>query len=300
MTIYNFSKMIQGKVKERLGEEFNVRLQQVQKNNGVIFQGMVILNKARNVSPTIYLDDYYEAYCNGYDVERIIEGILKIYEEDTPKGNIDMDFFKDFQSVKDRICYRLIDEKLNRELLEKIPHVKFMNLAICFYYAYESEELGSGSILIYHTHLAMWKVTVEELLALAHVNTPGLLPWECSSMENVLEELMGDCFMSEHDKMQFFKDVPMSVLSNNKRTYGASCILYPGVLEQLSLRFQSGFYILPSSIHEVILLCDGCGESEPELKNMIKEVNRTQLETVEVLSDSLYYYSLNKKQIEIL
>ncbi|MBE5873926.1 MAG: hypothetical protein E7287_05895 [Lachnospiraceae bacterium] len=300
MTKQKFSRDIQEKVAVRLGAEYEVRLQTVQKNNGVQLQGMVILNKLQNVSPTIYLDDFYEAYCNGYLIERIVEEILRIYREDTPKENVDMSFFLDFESVKERICYRLIDERQNRELLEKIPHIKYLDLAICFYYSYQSEQLGNGSILIYHTHLAMWGVTEQELLRLAHENTPRLFPWQCNSMENVLDELVGDCYLSQEEKTAFFRDVPMNVLTNSAKTFGASCILYPGVLEQVALELQSGFYILPSSVHEVILLCDGCGESEPELKNMIKEVNRTQLEAVDVLSYSLYYYSLIKKQIEIL
>ena len=307
MTIYKFSKEIQERMEERLGAGYTVRLQKVQKNNGVHLQGLVIRNKEQNISPTIYLDDFYEAYCNGYTMKQIIESILKIYEEDTPKGNIDMSFFKEFQSVKDRICYRLIDEKQNGELLQKIPHVKFLDLAVCFYYAYQSEELGNGSILIYYTHLEMWNVTKEELLALAHENTPRLFPWECSSMKKVIEELMqeefelnGEYFLTEEDRKQFFKDVPMHILSNGARTYGAACILYPGVLEQLALKYQCDFYILPSSIHEVILLREGQTESVWELKQMIAEVNRTQVEIQEVLSNSLYYYSLKKRQIEIL
>ena len=300
MTIYTFAQEVQERIQRRLGAGYMVHLQKVQKNNGVHLEGLVIRSEKQNVSPTIYLDDFYEAYCNGYSMEHILDNILSIYEQDTPRGNVDMSFFKEFESVKDRICYRLIDERQNREILEKIPYVPFLDLAICFYYAYQGEELGNGSILIYHTHLEMWGVTTEELLALANENTPTLFPWECSSMEKVIEELMEDAFLSKEDKLQFFKDVPMRILSNSKRTFGASCILYPGVLEQLALRLQSDFYILPSSIHEVILLCDRQGETEYELKRMIEEVNRTQLEIQEVLSYSLYHYSLKNKQIEIL
>lgn len=307
MTIYKFANEIQDKISERLGTDYQVRIQKVQKNNGVHLQGLVISSSTQNISPTFYLDDYFEAYCNGYAMERIIESILHIYRENTPKGHIDMSFFKDFQMIKNKICYRLVNAKQNQELLEKVPHILFLDLAICFYYAFENEELGSGTILIYHTHLKMWNATTEELFALAQKNTPRIFSWECSSMQKVMEELMNEelefgegTLFEMQENEPFYRDVPMQILSNRTRTFGAACILYPGVLEQLSSKFESDFYILPSSIHEVILLFDSKSESPQELKKMIAEVNRTQVQVQEVLSNSLYYYSAKQKQIKIL
>ncbi len=63
-------------VSESLGERYQVRLQEVQKNNNVRLQGLVILETTQNISPTIYLDDFYEAYQHGFALERIVEKIL--------------------------------------------------------------------------------------------------------------------------------------------------------------------------------------------------------------------------------
>ena len=137
MTLKKFAKQIQILMSERLGAKYQVRIKEMQKNNGVRLQGLIILERAQNISPTIYLDDFYEAYQHGFELERIVEKILQIYKEDMPKESIDMSFFRDFLKVKDRICYRLIDAGKNKELLEMIPHVRFLDLAICFYYAYQ-------------------------------------------------------------------------------------------------------------------------------------------------------------------
>ncbi len=106
--------------------------------------------------------------------------------------------------------------------------------------------------------------------------------------------------LDEEDRQHFFADMPMYILSNKDRIHGAAAILYPGVVEQLALIFQTGFYIIPSSIHEVILLVDNGQENPIHLREIIAEVNRTQVEPEEVLSDSLYYYNHVEKNIQIV
>lgn len=307
MTLKKFAKQIQILVSERLGAKYQVRIKEMQKNNGVRLQGLIILERAQNISPTIYLDDFYEAYQHGFELERIVEKILQIYKEDMPKESIDMSFFRDFLKVKDRICYRLIDAGKNKELLEMIPHVRFLDLAICFYYAYQGRVLGEGSILIYNTHMEMWNTSTEELLHLAQENTPVIFPWECKPMETVIEELLqehyektGEAMLERHEQEQFLEEMPMQILSNQSRVQGAAVILYPGLLEKMADELQGSFYIIPSSIHEVILLPVKSMKAVDELKDMIREVNRTQVERQEVLSDRLYIYSKDRSCIEIL
>ncbi|MBQ2803469.1 MAG: hypothetical protein IJF07_06185, partial [Lachnospiraceae bacterium] len=104
MEINEFAQKIKKAMTEVLGDEYEIKLQEVQKNNGVLLQGMIILTKEQNVSPTIYLNPFWEAYEGGVTMGELARRILQIYREDTPKGNIDMSFFKNFDMVKDRIC----------------------------------------------------------------------------------------------------------------------------------------------------------------------------------------------------
>lgn len=300
-----FAEKVQRAMTEVLGEGYEVRLQEIQKNNGVRLQGLLILTEKQNVSPTIYLKPFWEAYKEGVTLADLVKKNLQIYREGTPGENVDMAFFRDFERVKDRICYRLIDAKQNKELLEKIPHIPFLDLAICYYYAYEGETLGSGTILIYNTHMDMWDTCTAELMRLAQINTPNFFPWECNSMEYVINTLMqqeerDSLAFVEEEQRQLLEEIPMSILSNHQRVYGAACILYPGVLEEIAEKAEANLFILPSSVHEVILLPDSRTEDPVQLKSMIYEVNRTQLEPEEVLSDSLYYYERLEKNIKMI
>ena len=301
MEIKEFARKVCNAISRELGEAYRVELKEVRKNNGVILHGMMILSQPQNVAPTIYLDSFWEDYEQGTTLAETIRRLLAVYRRDVPAGRIDMDFFHSFEKVKDRICYRLIGRERNEELLEDVPYLEFLDLALCFYYAYQGESLGEGTILIHNSHVKMWNIGTAELLRLARVNTPRLFPSVCSSMEEVFHEIMGD---REEDcgelRADSLPEMPMRVLSNVKRMHGAVCMLYPEVLEKLAEEEQQGFYILPSSIHEVILLKDtGLGTPE-DLKRMIAEVNNTQVAPEEVLSDSLYYYDLAEKKVRIV
>lgn len=285
MGVLEFAQKVHKAVSERLGEDYVVKLQEVCKNNSVMMHGLLILNKNQNISPTIYLNSFWEAYEAGVPLSVIVEKLLTIYQEDTPKEKVDISFFKDFEKVKDKICYKLISAKQNRSLLEQIPHMEYLDLAICFYYSYQGEALGCGSILIYNSHLEMWKVDVAQIWELAKKNTPEIFPWECSSMADMLGEHM--------------IPLPLKVLSNDCKVLGAAAMMYPNVLKQLSAEQDCSFYIIPSSIHEVILLADDGEVDTDALKTTIAEVNKTQVEPEEVLSDQLYFYNrfLNKVSI---
>lgn len=91
----------------------------------------------------------------------------------------------------------------------------------------------------------------------------------------------------------------MKILSNARRVHGAACVLYPGVLERLAWKEGRDLYVIPSSVHEMILLPDIGAQQPMELKEIIREVNRTQVDPAEVLSDSLYRYSRAEGRLSI-
>lgn len=302
MEINEFAAKVCNAVKKELGAGYRVECKEVRKNNGVILHGLLVLGEDQNVAPTIYLDTFLEAYEAGATFQSVFQRLMEICREDMLKGAVDMEFFRSFDRVRDRICYRLIGRKGNEELLEDIPYIEFLDLAICFYYAYQGDALGEGTILIHNSHLELWDTCTAELFGLAKRNTQKLFPWACSSLTEVLGEIAGQDSSLEDASQQeeFLQEMPLRVLSNEKRTHGAVCMLYPGVLEGLAAKEGRNFYILPSSVHEVILLADTGTGSAGELKKMVTEVNCTQVAPEEVLSDSLYYYDSTDKRVKII
>lgn len=295
MEINEFAQKVRRAVERELGEKYRIELKKVQKNNGVMLHGLLILSAERNVVPTIYLETFHAAYEDGVTFGDVLDRILAIYREETPAGNIDMDFFGSFDQVRDRICYRLIRKQHNEELLRDIPYVDFLDLAICFYYAYSGRTLGEGTILIHDSHMEQWNVKVKDLMRHAAENTPRLFPGILMPMREVLEEML-----EFHEECRTEEEIPLNVLTNSKRSHGASCILYPGLLERIAERNGKNFYIIPSSIHEVLILEETGAEEPAEMQDMIREVNREHVAAEEVLSDNLYYYDLSSKSVKII
>lgn len=302
MEIKAFAKKVQNALERELGSNYKVEVKEVRKNNGIILHGLLIQPGSRNVVPTIYLDAFWEAYEEGMPFAVIMRRLAAVYREGMPDEDVDMEYFKFFEKVKERICYRLINREENEELLEEMPHIAFLDLAICFYYAYQGKALGEGSILINNSHVDMWKTSTAELLALAEINTPRLYPCSSYSMQDILREIaeQESAWKKPEAEIELLPELPMRVLSNVKRTYGAVCMIYPGVLEQMAGKCGQSCYILPSSVHEVIFLRDIGTGSESALRKMIMEINRTQVAPEEVLSDQLYRYDVLEKQIKIV
>ncbi len=293
-----FKVKVQKAVSEVLGQEYTVELREVQKNNGVLLQGLMIRKGQDNVTPTIYLNSFWEAYEGGVTFADIIKKIISIYKEDGIGRKIDVSFFQDFEKVKEKLCFRLVNREKNREQLEKVPYIPILDLAICFYYAFDEAGVDNGMIPIYRSHLDNWKVTDRDLLEIAVKNTPRLFPGETIPMEDVLGDTLQE--LPEEVRREFLRKVSMMILTNSRKTYGACSILYPGMLEQLAERIGGDYYMIPSSVHEFLLVPREREQDREELKKMIAEVNRTELPPEEVLSDHLYLYCSREREVRIV
>ena len=294
-----FAMKVQADIAGRLGQDHKVCIKEVVKNNGVAMQGLLIHTKDQNITPTIYLEAFYDRYNEGEPWNQIMDKILAVYKKGLPKETVDMDFFNEFDKVKGRIAYKLINAERNKELLSKIPHIRFLDLAICFYYAFAHKTLGNGSILVYNGQVETWKTNTVELLKLAQKNTRKLFGIELVPMEELLTKLLQDeeTGMPEETSYDLSRDVWMQILTNRGRMFGAAGILYPGVLQKIADEAQANLYILPSSVHEVILIADTGEEDVQLLKKMVREVNATQVLPEEVLSDSVYYFDREKREV---
>lgn len=327
MAFEQFIEKVTCALEKYYGENYRVRIMEVKKNNGLCLHGLSILlqDSPNKVTPTIYLDEYYKRYMSGISLSETVQDIIRTYEAHTVKDDVSMEFFLDYEKVKDRVVYKLINYEMNKELLKEIPYIPFLDLAVVFYYYMENEVFGAASILIYHTHMKKWEISLKRLTADAEYNTPRVLGYRLADMEDIVRELirkdLGNRFSKKNicrqgdreeeiptdemiDKMlecylEGREENPMYVLTNRSSQNGAACILYPNVLKDFAERMGSDLYILPSSIHEVILIKDHEIDDADALRNMVKDVNRTQLAPEEVLSDQVYYYSRKNGKVEL-
>lgn len=278
------------------GEGGNITINHVIKNNGCEMDGLVIMEKGKDIAPTIYLDSFYELYTNGENIKNIIRQIEVIYEQNKNNVTFDVNILKHFDTIKDKIVYKVVNYRSNEKLLEQVPHKRILDLAEVFYCLLDNEYGRSATALIYNNNLKNWNVTIDDVYKAALKNTPDLLHSKISSMAALFEK----CGVNVDGEKVDLKDyVPsdMYVLTNESKLNGAACILYENVLYDFAQKLGADLYILPSSVHEVILLPKLSMFEKDELVNMVKEVNTEGVAADEVLSDHVYEYNRTERLI---
>lgn len=291
MNFETFVENIAETLQERMGDTYEIRVIQVTKNNGVELTGVAIIKQEDSVFPTIYLEGLYEEYVNGESIDSLAGRIINCHEEQSMALDLDMDFFHDYNSVKDRIFYKLVSYAENKKFLADAPHLRWHDLAIVFYYALEDEMLAGASITINRQHMLMWRQNAESLYRTARRNTRRDMPEFLVSIRELVEDMTGITVQGEDD-------LPMYVLTNKEKRFGASAMLYSEQMGKLAEKFDCNLLILPSSVHEVLLLPDDHCQEYDFYRQMVGEVNRTQVEAEEVLSYGLYRYNRMSAEIE--
>ena len=277
-------------IKEHIQSQFDtshrVIVQPVIKNNGTVYDGLIVIDPILNISPTIYLNPYYHRFLSGVAIEDIYEEILNTYSENLPTEDFDISSFKDFEKAKDHIIIKLVNKEQNKELLEDVPFVPFYDLAMIFVVAVCDFMNEFATILIHNQHLSLWDITVDELYEIGIKNTPTLLSYHFEPMEKALERL-------DDSSITFPTDLNMYLLTNHVKIHGATCMIYPGLLKQLADELEDNLIIIPSSIHEALIIpYEACANEYTisDFNDMVLDVNETQLTDDEVLANHVYFY----------
>ena len=285
------------------------------KNNGLQLTGLTFYEEGCNMAPTIYVNEPFQGYREGRSAEEIEERIIALYEEHRGQEDFDTEAFSDFSRVKDKICYRLVNAAKNRNLLKEIPHRLFQDLAVTYYVAVEIEGDIAGTVHIRNDMLQIWDTDEETLYKLACRNTPDIMLGRIEPMTSMLWEMIGiyeeslrmqpeedigpegiSCVMRTGDKDEF-----AYIASNRRKTNGAAIVLYDKILKAFADKTGHDFYILPSSVHEVLLVPILPGApKEQALLRMVREVNASHVAAEEILSDNIYLYHKESGRLEMI
>ena len=290
-----FKDTIASKIKDYLPNEYSdteVTINSFLKNNSVHLDGLIIREPGSNICPNIYLNQYYADYEDGREIDDILSDIAHVRQMNDAPADLDVSAITDFSRIRDKIAAKLINTNQNREYLEDKPHTDIADLSAVYYVDLRSDSLGNMTAVITDSLLAQYDITLEKLHEIA-VQNMGSKARFCSMLE-VLSELMSDSLPQDEfcpaDNMVF-------VLTNETKLNGAAMLLCPETMDKIAEQVGSSYYILPSSIHETLVVPFSDGMNVEDLKNMVHEVNSTQLSADEILSDSVYIYDYDKHHI---
>lgn len=271
---------------------------QVTKNNGLVLTGLQFKKEDVNIAPTIYAEEFYKDYGNGRNFYKVCDDIIASYENAHCDEIPDVDFMCDYVRAKERLYCRVINRAKNEKLLKTVPFVECMDLAIVFYIKLQIGN-QSGSVLIRNEHFNMWNVELGKMYRDALENNINKTGTTVYSIEDILIEIMrnrsddgtGDIIRMLNECKSLDGNGAMYVITNNEKYYGAAVILDEQALSQFADKICSDYFILPSSIHELILVPDDGRADVKVLRDMVRDVNATHVSCDEVLSDCVYKYS---------
>lgn len=284
--------MIVNSVQSYLGSSYHVTVTETLKNNGLKLTGVVIRKDGGKIFPVIYIDHLLSSYAS---VDDIVSEIIRLYDKNNAaETQFDISFYGDFESCKGRIIFQMVNTERNSFLLQSVPSVKFLDFSIIFKLLFEQDREGVVSAMITNKIMDAWNMTADMLYETALANTPVLQQYRFESMGDMLARITGDDAMTGCNAMY--------ILTNSAASCGCGCILYPHLLESIGEHIGMDFYILPSSIHEVLLVpaYEKDYISRLSLIQIVRDVNRSCVAQEDFLSDSVYLYSRKNKKIKII
>lgn len=304
MDYINFTKELKQIVKKKIGDQYQVSIGQVLKNNGLTKDSILIKEAEASTSPNIYLDYFYERYCECESLDEISDEIIKSYYEAISQKPEDMINDFNFENYKQKIFFRIVHFESNKTLLNTIPHIPFLDLAITFHCMVSDYSMEIQFFTVSNLLMETWGITVNELYQIALDNTQQLFPAHIASLEHITQQLLwrnnsyqtilnNTDFESELSNLPDKVELQMLVLTNQFGLNGAAVILYPNLLTRLAEKLQANLYLLPSSIHEFIVLPEDCN-LYLELSKMVFEVNTHEVSRDEILSNHVYFYDWEK------
>ncbi len=214
-----------------------------------------------------------------------------------------------YENVKKFLGIKLVNIEANREKLKNVPWVRVLDLAKVYVVVLTMDDSGMCTATVNNRLLRNWGVDLETLAADAEAAMKERFGCRILEVEELLLELsdmrgennqaLRDFIKTRRELLDETGDFKghLFVLTNDVRINGAACLTFKDVIESFGEKIGRDFYVIPSSIHEVLLLPFDAEADSGEIESLIGEVNETQLSPEEVLSNNLYFYHREKGEL---
>lgn len=266
---------------KRLEDGFYISVQKVFKTNREL-DALMISQDEENIIPTIYLDPFYRELEDGTPIDDVCNMILeKFFSARSEEWPFDLGFLRDPERVKNRLYVQLVNRHSNERLLHDIPHTLFLDdFAVTVRCIVGKQGDCRASFLVHNQHLDIWQTDAETLLSDAIRNTRRMLGVELMSMGEFLQKMVPGIPADPS---------PLWILTNRQKLAGASTALFDDVLKSFA-REHGNFYVIFSSIHELLLIPTPDDSNIDEITRMNQQVNEEQVDVEEILGTKAYYY----------
>ena len=298
LSFEEFVEKVKESIREFLPERFAdaaVSVDQFQKLN-TSYVGLQVKRADQTVVPNINLNARFAEY---QETGMSLEAAMRTIAEQVQLApDLQTDWLKDYDQVKDHLFIRVSDAKENETFLAMSPHKEVDGLAISYHIAFEGLHGVEASTPVTYKMMEMFGVTAEQLHADALESSQRLYPVKFRSMNEIMTEMMGIEPDMAADMMPPMEGPQLMVLTNMQGMHGAGALFYPDQLETIAQQMGTDFFVLPSSVHEVLILPDDGTTDPASLQFMVREINQTTVAPEDRLSDFVYHYDAQDHVLE--
>lgn len=298
-----FRMMIIAELQKLLGEDYELEAVETRKNNNTVLSGIRITKHGDKVSPVVYVDGYFEqCQKTGMTPHMVADKIAEQLHDNEEIAEF-ASKLTNYEFVKDMLSVALVNYDANREMLQDRPHHSFLDLAVVYYINARVNDEIKGSINVTYDWLSKWHIDertlaeqsfknllhanmnfVTDLCGMAHIVSMEDMDEDlCELWEEIKEDALGSSY----------------IFSNEDHHYGASILLNTPLLDRFATDHNANLIIYPSSVHEIIVAF----ENDERRKNLsskdIMYINEHSVLREECLSNSVYIYDREKKEVRI-
>ena len=293
-----FAEDIKEKLSQKGYGEVETNFHNIEKTNQN-YEAISVVPAGGNIGVNYNIENAFASYEHSGDYEGVLAsatGAIASGLDQVPVVNVNA--LMNYEIMKEKLSVEVISAEVNEELLAKVPHDRIEDLAVVYRFIMESNEDGRASILVNNDLIERMGVTHEQLRADALENSPEIRPAVIQGMNEVMKEMMGpeayEMFgiPDDTEEIMFIATVP-------DKNSGAGVLAYQDFMDQAAEKIGGDFFILPSSIHEILLVPDDGQKGADELKAMVMDVNATQVSPEERLSDNVYHYDSKEHIFEL-
>ncbi len=302
MGFEEFTEHVSEAVRVKAGGAYQIKRHDVTKNNNVKWTGITVMKEEADIGPCVYLDAFYREYeTGGMRSDEIVDEVYRLALKHTEGAPyVDVSGFQEWETVRGNVRAKLINAEQNKELLEKIPHRMFLDLAVVYYAVVRDQtQEETGTVLIRREHMEIWGQEEKILYQTAVTNMRAEGGADFTTLEDIIKRVMPEITLPAAPR-DLPWDTGMYILTNRRKRFGAAEILDKKTLRMIADRVGDGFIVLPSSLHETIVLPPKAESEYERLADMVREVNDTQVDVEERLSYHVYAYSRDEETLKIV
>ena len=272
-----------------------IRKVDVEKLGSPSYRGLAIGKEGAAISFTFDPTSFYERLEAGQNYYHVMSDLAAVADRHLNEmPHIDTAMLNSYENIRAHLTMQLVGTQANQAMLRNVPHTEIEDMSVVYRVKIDMGRGEEASTLVTNRMLSAFGITKEQLHADALESAPSVSPATLRVLSDVLGEMIGDMEYTESPP-----NVPqLYVASTRDSHYGAASVFYPGFLEAAKQVVGDQFFVLPSSLHEMLLYPDNGMMSTAELKAMVTAINADVVQPEEVLTNNVYHYDGDERIFE--